>query len=342
MSQPSAQAEEASRAKPRRGARAPSDPNAMTFGEHLEDLRKRVAMALMGLVPIAVVALVVGVPVLEFLMRPVLEELRDRGLPANLMSAAPGEAFGAYLWVALGITIVVGAPWVFYQLWMFIAPGLLRTERRLAYFLLPFSGLLTASGLTLLWVYMLPLVLAFFIGFGSEIGRQVPSVAAPTEGVVFPALPVLAADPPSPGLGEAWINTDLMQMRVCVEVAGDTRRIVGSPLTAAPGIIQQYRVTEYIRLLLSLSIAFIAGFQTPIVVLLLGWAGIIEADGLAKHRRMAIMVCAVAGSVLTPSDPISLFFLAVPLYLLFELGVVLLRWLPPSRVMGKEDDAGDE
>jgi Sec-independent protein secretion pathway component TatC len=55
------------------------------------------------------------------------------------------------------------------------------------------------------------------------------------------------------------------------------------------------------------------------------------------------MICALAGSILTPSDPISLFFLAIPLYLLFELGIVLLRWFPPSRIMGKEPpDAGEE
>lgn len=323
----------------------PADPNAMTFGEHLEDLRKRVMLSVIGLVPIAVFALFVGAPVLEFLMAPVQDALSERGLPRALMAAAPGESFGAYLWVAAGITVVLGAPWVAYQLWQFIAPGLLKTERRIAFFLLPLSCVLTASGLTLLWVYMLPLVLAFFIGFGADLGRQNPVVAPLAEGTTLAHLPVLSTDPPSPALGDCWVNTDLMQIRVCIDAGspgGAAPRIAGAGLTAAPGIIQQYRVTEYIRLLISLSLAFIAGFQTPVVVLLLGWAGIIQPKDLTRHRRMAIMVCAVVGSVLTPSDPISLFFLAVPLYVLYELGAVLLKWFPPSRVMGRENDAGDE
>lgn len=323
------------------------DPNAMTFGEHLDDLRRRLIFALMGLVPIAIGALIIGVPALEFLMAPVQEELRARRLPASLQATGPGETFGSFLRISLAITVVVGAPWAFYQLWLFVAPGLRAAERRVTFFLLPLSITLTISGLLLMYVYMLPLVLAFFIGFGSDIGRQVPTVAPLPPGITLPSIPVLTADPPSPAVGECWINTDLMQIRYCIGLDGEgdaaPRRIVGSELVSAPGILQQYRISEYIKLLTSLAISFIAGFQTPVVVLLLGWAGIVEVSTLTRYRRQAIMLCAVVGSVLTPSDPISLFFLAIPLYLLFELGVILLRWFPPSRIMGKEPpDAGDD
>lgn len=334
------------RTKPDAGSTG-GDPNAMTFGEHLDDLRRRLILALVGLIPIAVGALFVGIPVLEFLMRPVQEELRVRGLPASLQATGPGETFGSYLRVSLAITVLVGAPWVLYQLWLFVSPGLRRAERRITYFLLPLSGTLTVVGMLLMYIYMLPLVLAFFIGFGSDIGRQSALVAPLGEGIVLPSVPVLRADPPAPAVGEYWINTDLMQIRYCIAITGEgdarVRRIVGSELISAPGILQQYKISEYIKLLTSLSISFIAGFQTPVVVLLLGWAGILEVSTLTKYRRQAIMVCAVAGSILTPSDPVSLFFLAIPLYLLFELGVVLLRWFPPSRIMGKEPaDAGDD
>lgn len=323
------------------------DPNAMTFGEHLEDLRRRLVMALVGLVPIAIGALLVGIPVLEFLMKPVLAELKARHLPQSTQATYPGETFGCYLRVSLAITIIVGAPWALYQLWLFVSPGLRETERRMTYFLMPLSGVLTVLGVLLMYVYMLPLVLSFFIGFGSDIGRREAGVAALPAGIVLPTVPVLGADPPAPAVGECWINTDLMQIRYCVGIEGEgegaERRIVGSELVAAHGILQQYKISEYIKLLTSLAISFIAGFQTPVVVLLLGWAGILEVATLTRYRRQAIMVCVVVGSVLTPSDPISLFFLAVPLYLLFELGVILLRWFPPSRIMGKEPaSAGDD
>ena len=324
-----------------------ADPNAMTFGEHLEDLRKRLIWALVGVLPILVASLLVGIPVLEFLMHPVQEQLRARGLPASLQATGPGETFGAYLRVSLALTVLVGAPWMLYQLWLFVSPGLRAGERRITYFLLPLSGGLTVLGLLLMYVYMLPLVLAFFIGFGADIGRQTPTIAALGPGVDLPRVPVLATDPASPVVGEFWINSDLMQLRFCIGVDGEgpgaVRRIVGSELVSAPGIQQVYKISEYIKLLTSLGVSFIAGFQTPVVVLLLGWAGILDVATLTRYRRQAIMVCAIAGSLLTPSDPVSLFFLAIPLYLLFELGIVLLRWFPPSRIMGKEPaSAGDD
>ncbi|MCA9283476.1 MAG: twin-arginine translocase subunit TatC, partial [Phycisphaerales bacterium] len=191
------------------------DPNAMTFGEHLEDLRKRLWLAIIGLLPIAAIALAVGIPALEFMIRPVQAALRERNLPASLQATGPAETFGAYLRVAVAITLVIGAPWVVYQLWLFVAPGLRRAEQRLAYFLIPFSGVLTSLGLVMMWFFMLPVVLAFFIGFGADIGRQSPVVAAPPSEVAFPSLPVLAADPPEPHVGDVWINTELMQMRAC-------------------------------------------------------------------------------------------------------------------------------
>lgn len=326
------------------GARIPRpDPNAMTFGEHLEDLRRRLILAILGLLPIAIVALVVGIPVLEFLIRPVQQALRASGLPASLQATGPAETFGSYIRVAIALTAIVGAPWVLYQLWLFIAPGLRAGERRITYFLLPLSAGLTFMGMVLLYLYMLPLVLMFFIGFGSGIGRHAPAVAPLPAGIVLPSAPILEADPPDPALGQYWVNTSLMQLRFCVAADGSNRRIVATELNLGPGILQQYRVSEYIKLLTSLSISFIIGFQTPVVVLVLGWAGIIQVATLTRYRRQAVLICAIAGAILTPADPVSMFVLAVPLYLLFELGVVLLRWFPPSRIAGKEPpDAADE
>lgn len=319
-----------------------SDPNAMTFGEHLEDLRRRVLFAVIGLVPIAVVALAIGIPVLEFMIAPVQEALRARSLPASLQATGPAETFGAYLRVSLAMTLAVGAPWVVWQLWLFVSPGLRRHEQRLAYFLIPFSGLLTSLGLVMMWVFLLPVVLAFFIGFGADIGRQAPAVLAPPIETVFPSVPVLQADPPDPAVGDIWINEAMMQMRACIEAGPGGTRIVGSELVAAPGVLQQYRISEYIKMITGLAVAFVTGFQTPLVVLLLGWGGLIQVEWLTKYRRQAVMVCMVLGAVLTPADPVSMLFLAVPLYGLFELGVALLRWLPASKVMGKEPaDAGD-
>ena len=81
----------------------------------------------------------------------------------------------------------------------------------------------------------------------------------------------------------------------------------------------------------------------------IGWVGIIEPTNLLKYRRHVVMVCLVLGAVLTPADPLSMLLLAVPLYVLFEFGVVLHRVLPAERVSGgfsrknrEGPDAGDE
>ncbi len=110
-------------------------------------------------------------------------------------------------------------------------------------------------------------------------------------------------------------------------------------MTRGAGISQQYKISEYIRTLLNMGLAFGIGFQTPVVVLLLGWAGIVTRQTLAKYRRHAVGACALAGALLTPADPLSMVLLAIPLYLLFELGMLLLRVWPA----GSEpiDEPGD-
>ena len=72
--------------------------------------------------------------------------------------------------------------------------------------------------------------------------------------------------------------------------------------------------------------------QTPIVVLLLGWSRLIERQTMAKYRRHVVMVCAVVSAIVTPADAVSMLMLGIPMYLLFELGMLLLMVLPAERV----------
>ena len=90
--------------------------------------------------------------------------------------------------------------------------------------------------------------------------------------------------------------------------------------------------------MLNLALAFGIGFQTPVVVLLLGWAGIVDRKTLAKYRRYAVAISAVAGAILTPADPLSMMLLAIPLYVLFELGMLLLVVFPPKLNPDREPD----
>lgn len=321
------------------------DPNAMSFGEHLDDLRGRVILAILGIVPIFVVGLIFGRPILEVLILPVQRALRQAGLPAVLQATSPIEGFSAYVRVAVVLTLVVGSPWVLYQLWRFVAPGLYAAEKRFVHVLIPLSAVLSIAGVAFLYFVILPVILAFFISFSSQIGRSEPQTVEPPAGTVFVTIPVLEGDPPSPQVGDEWINRSLMQRRVCVGYEGDVPTILGSLLTRGSGIVQQYRISEYVKLLLSLAVAFAIGFQTPVVVLVLGWAGLVDRPMLAKMRKHTVLLCAVASAILTPADPLSMVLLAVPLYLLYEFGGLLLWIMPASKLAGdrrwKDEDLNE-
>jgi sec-independent protein translocase protein TatC len=330
-----------------------ADPRAMSFGEHLEELRRRLIYALLSLVPVFVICLAFGTTLLEMVLRPAQAQLRAAQLPVMLQATGPMETFGAWIKVALAATIIVGVPVALYQLWLFIAPGLYVHERRFARFLAPFALLLSALGLIFLYYVLLPVVLAFFLNFGAGVGQPRVDIGALPPGVHLPAFPVLEADPPDPPSGAIWFNSELQQLRINTAGPGQAPAIRGTPMTRAIGIAQQFRISQYLTLVFNMSLAVALGFQMPVAVLLLGWGGFVTAEYLGRNRRYAIVICAVAAAILTPPDPLTLVLLSVPLWLLYELGVLLLRVLPPSRVasgvLGREPipqreprDAGDE
>ncbi len=327
----------------------------MPFGDHLEELRKRLIYSLIGLLPLLVVLVTLSRHLLGFVIEPVEQALVNADLNAQLIQTSPVETFMTALKLAIVVTILVGSPWVLFQGWLFIAPGLYNNERRFVYVLLPLSAALTTSAILFLYKVLLPVVLAFFIKFGTSIeGQPQPTVPVP-EGMVLPEVPLLEGDPEDVQAGRLWYNSARKEMRMSVpgDVPGEVE-ILSTPMTKSSGILQQYRVTEYTSLFLSLALAFSLGFQTPVVVLLLGWTGIINPRDLLKFRRHVGLTCLVASAFLTPADPLSMLLLAVPLYVLFEFGVVLHTLLPAERVsrgFGKESptrhsgegpDAGDE
>jgi Sec-independent protein secretion pathway component TatC len=314
----------------------------MSFGDHLEDLRRRVLFGLLGVVPIFVVAFAGGRWILDRLIEPAREKLTAAGQPSALLQTGPFETFGTVVQIAVVATVVFGSPWLLYQLWRFVSPGLYAHERRFVYVLLPLSGVLAVVGAVFLYVVILPVVLAFFIGFGAGVhGAPVGTVEVPS-GMVFPVVPVLAGDPVSPSVGQEWINTTINQRRVCVGVGADGAPVVrGTELIASMGIVQQYRIKDYIQTVLNMALAFSVGFQVPVVVVLLGWLGVVEVSDLSRYRRHAIAACCIAAAVLTPADPFSMVLLAIPLCLLYELGGLLLRVLPAGKLAGEGEGAGD-
>jgi len=306
----------------------------MSFGSHLEELRKRLIYSLVLVAPIFITSLVFGESLVEFLIIPAQKELHAAGLPAMLIVTNPLETLSAWLKVATVITVVIGIPMILYQLWLFIAPGLYEHERHFAQLLMPMSVGLSAIGLAFLYYIMLPAMLAFLIHFGMSWGSPTVRTAPLPPGITaLPTVPVLDADPIAPRPGEMWFNRDLHQFRMNVAPEGKPADTRGANFIRSAGIAAQYKVSEYIGMVFSASLAFVIGFQTPVVVLLLGWVGIINRPLLIKNRRYAIFFSGVAAAILAPSpDPLTMIGMAIPLYGLYELGVFLLRVLPAERV----------
>lgn len=306
---------------------------SMSFGDHLEELRRRLTAALLGVLPIFIVATLFGQTLLTLVIEPARLQLRNEGLPDTLQATSPMEAFNTYFKIAVIVTIIVGVPWILYQIWLFVAPGLYDHEKRFVRILLPMSLTLSVVGVAFLYKVILPVALAFLIHFSADLGREAPTIAPEIPAnTVFTTIPVLAGDPPTPAIGQEWFNTILRQKRLCVGMEGTVPVIVGVPYTSGAGIVPQYKVSEYVDLVLTLALAFAAGFQMPVVVLLLGWLGLIDRKWLAKYRRHALMICVVLSALLTPGDPLSLVLMAIPLFALYELGGLLLKWMPATKV----------
>lgn len=344
----------------RRNAEAGS---VMGLGEHLEELRSRVLWALAGLLPILIIALVYGWTLVRWMIRPALDALAHEGQREGLQVTSALESFSAYFYVVVLATVVVGGPWIVFQLWKFVAPGLYAQERRFAYVLAPLSLLLSVTGVAVMYFGMLPAALGFLITFGTEELRTGVSTVEVPAGLTMPQVPVLSGDPANAEPGSLWINRELRQLRVALpteKAAGQPGVIAASPhdgqpaasmevfavaLTKPSALDVNLKLDQYVDLFVNLTLVFAVAFQVPVVMLLLGWTGLVNPAMLSKYRRHALAGSVLVGAVVSPTgDPISLLILQVPLYLLFELGLLLMRFLTAERVAGKrrEPDEGDE
>jgi sec-independent protein translocase protein TatC len=314
-----------------------TDPAVMPLGDHLDELRTRLLYALYGLIPILILALVFGKDILAFMLSPLFQALEAQGL-GSPQATGPLETFGAYLKVSFIATFVVGGPWLLYQLWLFVAPGLLQRERRFIYFLLPLSAILTTLSVVMLFTLVMPMMLAFFLSFGIDINLRTPTTAALPPNITLPSIPVLAADPPPESItpGMHWINSTLHEIRYVIDVSEGAPTIYAVGLQRDSGIRQDYRVVEYMSLLLSMLLAFAISFQTPVVMLLLGWVGLLDNAFLSKYRKHALFVTAVIAGGVTPGDVSSMMMLWIPLYVLWELGGLLIWLFPASRISGHD------
>ena len=141
----------------------------MSLADHIEELRSRLIKALIGLVVAVVACLYFGDEILGFIRKPVTQALTDYDYPADLITLSPVEFFTTYVRVGLLCGLMLASPWVFYQLWSFVAAGLYKRERKWVRIFAPASIALFIAGLACLYYTVLPLTLGYLIRFGQGI-----------------------------------------------------------------------------------------------------------------------------------------------------------------------------
>ena len=149
------------------------DDVAMSFMEHLEELRKRLIYSFLGILPGMSVAWWYKEEILSLLVRPLAQAWRRLGLgEVSLHFANPVDPFVSYLKIAAVVGALFSSPWIFWQIWAFISPGLYRRERRYA---LPFviaSTLFFAGGAVFSYHFVFPLGFETLLGFAGMLPDQ--------------------------------------------------------------------------------------------------------------------------------------------------------------------------
>lgn len=316
----------------------------MSLGDHLDELRTRLIYALLGLAPIFIAGLFFSKTILGFLITPMKKALQNEQLPAKFLATELFEVFSSWVLIAFLVTVIVGFPWVLYQAWRFVSPGLYIHERRFVYILMPLSVALSILGVLFMYVVALPAMLHFFVHFSTTIQDFATEIKIVEHAAPLPNVPVVEGDPSSVKIGDMWVNTPLQSFRICIGMAGEVPQILGVPLERPSAIQQTPKVREYLGQIITFGIMFALAFQAPVVVLLGGWVGFFTIPSLKKSRRIAIFIIAAISAVVTPPDPLSMMLLAVPLYILYEFGVFLLWIFPSPRALGKnaEETEGGE
>ncbi len=231
------------------------------FVAHLIELRNRLIRAVLVVGILFVGLSFYANSIYAYLAGPLTQHMPPGGQMIAIGVASP---FLAPLKLTFFVSLFLAIPFILYQAWAFIAPGLYAHEKRLALPLLAASILLFYAGMSFAYFVVFPLIFQFMI------------------------------------------------------------------MTAPPGVAVMTDINQYMDFVLTLFVAFGLAFEVPIATILVVVSGIATREKIAEWRPYAIVLAFVIGAVLTPPDVVSQLLMAVPIWLLFELGLLFSRFFMVS------------
>ena len=247
---------------------APEDTQE-TFISHLIELRSRLLRSIVATVIVLVCLFPWAKDIYAALAAPLL-----RALPhgSTMIATDVTGTFFVPLKVTLMAAFLIALPYVLYQIWAFVAPGLYQHEKRLALPVIFSSVVFFALGMAFAYFIVFPIAFGFFAGY------------------------------------------------------------------APAGVQMMTDIDKYLSFVLTMFIAFGITFEVPVVVVVLVRLGVVSLDKLRSIRGYVIVGAFIVGAIFTPPDVLSQVMLAVPLWLLYELGLLVARFVAVTK---RETDAAE-
>ena len=239
-----------------------SEPQEDSFISHLVELRDRLLRAVVAVVAIFVCLMPWAGDIYDILAHPMMSALPEG---TKMIATGVVTPFFVPMKVTLLVAFVIALPFVLYQAWCFIAPGLYAHEKRLGLPLVVGSTVLFLAGMAFCYFFVFGTVFKFIAQFAPK------------------------------------------------------------SITPAPDIEQ------YLAFVMSMFLAFGITFEVPVIVIVLVKLGIVDVAKLKEARPYVIVGAFVIAAVVTPPDVVSQLMLAVPMCLLYELGIFLSRFVTRTR-----------
>ena len=227
-----------------------------TVISHFLELRTRLLKVIIFFVFLSILGIPFSAEIYSFVAAPLINLLPDG---ATMIATEVASPFMAPIKLTLYIAMLFSMPWLFYQIWMFISPGLYSNEKTFTGPLLFSTIILFFSGASFAFFIVCPIIFKFFIGMAPE------------------------------------------------------------------SIIIMTDISQYLSFIFKLVFAFGVAFEIPVATILLVKSGFATRNNLIKARPYLVILFLIIGMLLTPPDIFSQLFLAIPMWVLFEIGIIFAK-----------------